>query len=165
MGENGARHLGIYLNDHLAGSMTAIELVGRAAKQYKGTQLGDFFARIGAEIEQDRDTLKAVMAANGVQQQRYKLAAAWVAEKGARLKFNGAMVRRSPLTPLVELETLAVGIRGKEQLWRLLRESAPDEASGSRFGELIERAQRQHEAVERRRVEEGKRAISAARAA
>ena len=119
MAENGTRHLAIYLNDHLAGSTTAIELVRRAVEQYEGTPLGDFFAAIGAEIEQDRDTLKAVMAANGVEQQRYKLAAAWAAEKAARLKFNGALLRRSPLTPLVELETLAVGIHGKESLWRV----------------------------------------------
>ena len=165
MGENGARHLGIYLNDHLAGSKTAIELVGRAVKQYKGTQLGDFFARIGAEIEQDRDTLKAVMAANGVQVQRYKLAGAWAAEKAARLKFNGALLRRSPLTPLVELETLVVGIHGKEGLWRALRENAADVAAAARFDELIDRARRQHDDVDRQRIEAGKRAVSPARAA
>jgi hypothetical protein len=164
MADDGARFLGIYLNDHLAGSTTAIEMVRRAAEQYDGTQLGAFFAAIGAEIEADRDTLKAVMAANGVEVQRYKLAAAWVAEKGARLKFNGALVRRSPLTPLVELETLAAGIHGKESLWRLLRAGAADEASAARFDELIERARSQREAVERHRAEAGPRALSPARA-
>ena len=64
------RHLAIYLNDHLAGSTTAIELVRRAVGQYEGTPLGEFFAELGAEIEQDRDALKAVMAANGVEPQR-----------------------------------------------------------------------------------------------
>jgi hypothetical protein len=165
MAENGARHLAIYLNDHLAGSTTATELVRRAVDQYKGTPLGDFFAEIGAEIQQDRETLKAVMAANGVEVQRYKLAGAWVAEKAARLKFNGALVRRSQLTPLVELETLALGIHGKESLWRLLRANAPDDAAAARFDELIERARRQHDDVERHRIETGKRALSPARAA
>ena len=165
MEANGTRHLGIYLNDHLAGSMTAIEMVRRASEQYKGTPLGDFFAAIGAEIEQDRDTLKAVMAANGVEVQRYKLAAAWVAERAARLKFNGALVRRSPLTPLVELETLAIGVHGKESLWRQLRANAPDDAAGARFDELIERARSQREDIERHRVEVGRRALSPARAA
>ena len=164
MSENGARHLAIYLNDHLAGSTTAIELVRRAVGQYEGTPLGEFFAEIGAEIEQDRDALKAVMAANGVEQQRYKLAAAWAAEKAARLKFNGALLRRSPLTPLIELETLAVGIRGKEELWRMLRANPADDATATRLDELIDRAQRQHEAVERRRIEAGTRALSPARA-
>jgi hypothetical protein len=165
MADDGARFLGIYLNDHLAGSTTAIEMVRRASEQYKGTPLGDFFAAIGVEIERDRDTLKAVMAANGVEVQRYKLAAAWVAEKAARLKFNGALVRRSPLTPLVELETLAVGVHGKESLWRALRANAPDDAAGARFDELIERARSQREDIEQQRLEVGKRALSPARAA
>jgi hypothetical protein len=165
MGDSGARHLGIYLNDHLAGSMTAIELVRRAVEQYKDTELGDFFARIGAEIEQDRDTLKEVMAANGVAIRRYKLAAAWAAEKAARLKFNGALLRRSPLTPMVELETLVIGIHGKEQLLRVLRANAPDEAAAARFDELIERARKQHDDVEQHRIDAGKRALSPARAA
>jgi hypothetical protein len=163
MDENGDQ-LAIYLNDHLAGSTTAIELARRAAAQYEGTPLGDFLAEIGVEIEEDRDALKAVMDANGVGAQRYKLVAAWLAEKAARLKFNGALVRRSPLTPLVELETLAIGIHGKESLWRVLRARAADEASAARLDELIERARRQRDAVERFRTEAGARALSPARA-
>ena len=57
MTDDGRRHLAIYLNDHLAGSMTGIELVKRAARQYDGTPLGDFFAGLGAEIEEDRNAL------------------------------------------------------------------------------------------------------------
>jgi hypothetical protein len=164
MADDDRRHLAIYLNDHLAGSMTGIELVRRAARQYEGTPLGEFFAGLGAEIEQDRDTLKRLMAANGVEQRRYKLAAAWVAEKGARLKFNGALLRRSPLTPFVELETIGLGIRGKEQLWRALRANPADEATAARLDELIARAQSQYEAVEQQRVERGSQALSPARA-
>jgi len=164
MAENGAYRLGIYLNDHLAGSTTGIELVRRGIEQYKGTALGDFLAEIGAEIEEDRDELKSVMEANGIGQQRYKLVAAWVAEKAGRLKFNGALVRRSPLTPLVELETLALGVHGKEALWRLLRAKPVDEVTASRLDRLIERAQSQREAIERYRIEAGARAISPARA-
>jgi hypothetical protein len=165
MAENDGRYLAIYLNDHLAGSMTGIELVRRATGEYDGTELGAFFAEIGAEIEQDRDALKAIMASNGIEPDRLKLAAAWAAEKAGRLKFNGALLRRSPLTPLVELETLAVGIHGKELLWRALRVEAPDDATAARLDELIARAERQHEAVERQRVEQGRQALSPARGA
>jgi hypothetical protein len=163
MAEAGKPPLAIYMNDHLAGSTTATELIGRAVKQYEGTPLGAFFAEIGAEIEQDRDVLKAVMAENGIQPQRVKLAAAWVTEKAGRLKFNGALLRRSPLTPFVELEILAVGIHGKQLLWQALRANAADAATSDRLDELIVRAQRQAEAVERQRIEAGTRALSAAR--
>ena len=164
MGDDGRRHLAIYLNDHLAGSTTGIELVKRAARQYDGTPLGEFFVGIGAEIEQDRDALKELMAANAIDEDRYKMAAAWALEKAARLKFNGALLRRSPLTPFVELETLALGIRGKEELWRALRANPADDATAARLDELIARAESQQEAVERKRVEQGVQVLSPARA-
>ena len=163
MAEAEQRRLAIYMNDHLAGSTTAIELIGRAVEQYEGTPLGAFFAEIGAEIEQDRDVLKAVMAENGIRPQRVKLAAAWAAEKAGRLKFNGALLRRSPLTPFVELEILAVGIHGKQLLWQALRANPADDATAARLDELIARAERQAEAVERQRIEAGTRALSPAR--
>ena len=163
MAENGARQLAIYLNDHLAGSTTAVELLRRAVGEYEGTPLGEFLAGLRREILQDRDELKSIMAANGIEQERYKVASAWVAEKAARLKFNGAFVRRSPLTPFVELETLAIGVHGKELLWRALREVAPDDSTARRLDELIARAQRQHEDVERHRREAGTGALRAAR--
>ena len=162
MTDDGRRHLAIYLNDHLAGSMTGIELVKRAARQYDGTPLGDFFAGLGAEIEEDRNALKDFMAANAIEEDRYKIAAAWVFEKAARLKFNGALLRRSPLTPFVELETRALGIHGKERLWRALRANPADEATAARLDELIARAQSQQESVERQRVEQGAQVCSPA---
>jgi hypothetical protein len=142
--------LGIYLNDHFAGATGAIELTRRATRQYDG-ELGDFFDRIGAEIEEDRQTLEAIMSRNGVEHQRAKHLAAWLVEKLARLKFNGALVRRSPLTPFVELETLAVGIQGKLALWRALQTAPPDPATAAQVDHLIERAERQFDEVERRR--------------
>jgi hypothetical protein len=163
MAENGRSYLAIYLNDHLAGSMTGIELARRAAGQYEGTELGAFFTELVAEIEQDRDALKAIMTANGVEPQRLKLAAAWAAEKAGRLKFNGALLRRSPLTPFVELEMLALGIQGKLKLWRALRAQPVDDAAAARLDELIARAQAQHDTVELRREEAGRRALSPAR--
>jgi hypothetical protein len=163
MAEDGERHLAIYLNDHLAGSTTAVELLRRAVEEYEGTPLGEFFAALRKEILQDRDELKSIMAANGIEEESYKVAAAWLAEKVTRLKFNGALVRRSPLTPVVELETLAFGIRGKELLWRALREIAPDEATANRLDELIARAQRQQDDVERHRLEAGTGALTPAR--
>jgi hypothetical protein len=164
MADDAARYLAIYLNDHLAGSTTAIELIGRAKGEHEGTELGTFLTGLGREIEADRDTLKATMAEHGVAIQRPKLVAAWVAEKAGRLKFNGHLLRRSPLTPFVELETLAVGIHGKLLLWRALQAAGWESAAGSPLGDLIARAERQHDAVERHRREAGGSALSGARA-
>ena len=43
-----------------------------------------------------------------------------MAERLGRLKLNGALLKRSPLTRIVELEVLVIGIRGKEALWTAL---------------------------------------------
>jgi hypothetical protein len=150
------RYLGVYLNDHLAGATGAIELTGRAVRQYEGSGLGAFFSGIRTEIQEDRATLEAIMARNGISHQRHKHAAAWLAEKLGRLKFNGALLRRSPLTPFVELEALAIGIHGKLLLWRALQAQPPDPATAAQVDYLIERAERQFEAVEQHRIELGR---------
>jgi hypothetical protein len=134
-------------------------MTGRAARQYEGRELGAFFARIGAEIDDDRTTLKAIMARNGISHQRHKHAAAWLVEKLGRLKFNGALVRRSPLTPFVELETLAIGINGKLALWRALQAAPPDPETAAQVDYLIERAEQQLAEVEQRRIEAGRQAL------
>jgi hypothetical protein len=51
-----------------------------------------------------------------------KVMAAWVAEKLGRLKPNGQILGYSPLSRLIELETLALGITGKLSLWEALTE-------------------------------------------
>ena len=44
-----------------------------------------------------------------------------VAELVGHLKLNGRIFERSPLSRVVELETLVVGVRGKEALWTALQ--------------------------------------------
>jgi hypothetical protein len=152
--------MAIYLNDHLAGSVTALELIGYAARQHAGTPLGAFLTDLRQEIKQDQRVLREILLAVGGTPQRHKLAAAWLVEKAGRLKFNGQLLKRSPLTDMLELETITIGIHGKAQGWRALREAAgQDLFAGHDLGELIERAQRQHEAVEAHRREAARRAL------
>jgi hypothetical protein len=155
-----SEHTAIYLNDHLAGSVTALELLRYAARQHAGTPLGAFLSDLRQEIKQDQRVVREIMAAVGASPQRHKLAAAWLVEKASRLKDNGQMLRRSALTDMLELETLTIGIHGKAQGWRALREAAgQDFFAGHNLGELIERAERQHEAVEGHRREAARRAL------
>ena len=103
-----SKYLATYLNDHLGGSTFGVELVRRSA----------------AEIDADRKALKAIMAELGVKADRAKVAVGWAAEKMGRLKPNAQLRGYSPLSPLVELEGLLVGIQGKLSLWRALAEVA-----------------------------------------
>lgn len=153
--EQGAtgRYLAVYLNDHLAGSTVAVELSRRAAGEHAGTELGAVFGRLATEIAQDRQALRRLMEATGVRPQLAKVAAAWAGEKAGRLKLNGHLLKRSPLSPLVELETLEVGIYGKLLLWQALRERRPPGSAAIDLDELIERATRQLSEVERHRLD------------
>ena len=148
-------YLAIYLNDHFAGATGGVELARRAARENEGTDLGAFLAGLAVQIAEDRQTLRRVMAAAGVRPQVAKAGAAWLAEKAGRLKLNGQIRGQSPLSPVVELEGLAIGINGKLLLWRMLREHRPPGAAAVDLDELIARAERQLADLETHRIAAG----------
>jgi len=55
---------------------------------------------------------------------RYKVLGGWALEKAARFKPNGRLLRRSPLSDLIELEWLLLGVQGKTAGFRALRRLA-----------------------------------------
>jgi len=55
---------------------------------------------------------------------QYKQVAVWIAEKASRLKLNGHVLTRSPLSGLVEFEFLASAVRGKRSGFETLRIAA-----------------------------------------
>jgi hypothetical protein len=143
--------VGIYLNDHLAGSTAGLELFRRASRANAGTQIGAELTMLTTEVEDDRDALLAMMRALGVPRRQYKVALGWAGEKVGRLKLNGRLVRRSPLSPLVEVEALRLGVEGKALGWRVLRTMAANDPrlDIGRLDELMTRAQRQIEILDR----------------
>ena len=149
------RLLSVYLNDHLAGSVAGVELARRSQRSNEGGELGDFLAGLTREIEEDRGGLLAVMRALDVSPSRVKPRLAWVAEKAGRLKLNGRLLSYSPLSRLVELEALVLGVTGKKSLWDALAVLAPAEPrlAAFDFAALAERAQSQIDGLERCRRE------------
>jgi hypothetical protein len=140
--------LATYLNDHAAGSTAGVELARRAAGANDGSELGVVLARLVAEIEEDRSTLDSVMDAVGAGRDRAKQAAAWVGEKVGRLKPNGQLTGYSPLSRVIELEGLSLGIEAKRLLWVTLGTLADPRLASYDFDALAERAARQREELE-----------------
>lgn len=133
--------LAIYLNDHLAGATIGVELARRLRGSNEGDrEFGPALAEVCAEIEADRETLKAAMDALGVGQSKLKPLAAVLGERLGRLKLNGRLWGYSPLSRLDELEMLQIGVAGKRRLWRALEHTHADDLSGFELGELAERA-------------------------
>jgi hypothetical protein len=146
--------LGIYLNDHLAGATAGTELAHRMARSHGDGKDSGTLRRLAAEIAQDRTASLDIMTALGIKVRRYKMGAAWIGEKAGRLKFNGRLFTRSPLSDLEELEMLRLGVEGKAAGWRTLRTLADTDPhlDPAHLDELISRARRQADALEDLRV-------------
>jgi hypothetical protein len=159
-----SRHLmiGIYLNDHLAGATAGTQLARRMARSHQGREEGRELEAIAAEIGRDRAALLDIMASLGVAVRGYKAGAAWIGEKAGRLKFNGRVLGRSPLSDLEELELLRLGVEGKAAGWRMLRAQADTDAriDAERLDELIARAKTQASQLEELRVRAASRVFS-----
>lgn len=148
------RLLRIYLADHLAAAVAGLALARRSARSNASNETGLFLRRLAAEIDEDGQTLRRIVARLGFDGSRLKELAAWAGEKLGRLKLNGQVRGYSPLSRLLELEMLSVGIAGKLALWRSL-EQVPEIAhrlAGIDLEQLIQRAQRQHAEVEEHRI-------------
>ena len=148
-----SKYLATYLNDHLAGATAASELVRRAASENEGAPLGAFLSELAEELAEDRAALLELMDRLEVGVDRKKVVAGWTAEKAGRLKPNAQLRGYSPLSPLIELEGLSLGIEGKRLLWRSLQAIADEhDLPVERLAELADRARRQRDRVERQRA-------------
>lgn len=142
--------LAIYLQDHLAAATGGLELFKRAAKSQLDPQRKTALARLAGEIGEDRDTLTGLMDQLGVARPPLRVAAGWVAEKVGRLKPNGTLLRRSPLSDVIELEAMRAGVAAKMDLWLLLqRLSTTDERlQATDFERLLGRARSQYDELD-----------------
>jgi hypothetical protein len=146
--------LAIYLNDHLAGAVAGSNLAKRLAEAERDWVGGAVLPRVAKEIEEDLGQLTEIMAALEVPARQYKMWAGWAMEKVGRLKPNGRLLTRSPLSRVVELEAMRLGVEGKAAGWRTLRARAATDSrlDAARLDELIARARRQIDDLERLRV-------------
>jgi hypothetical protein len=147
--------LAIYLNDHLAGATAGLELARRAASSNRGSAYGSSLEQLATEVEQDRETLLAVMRSLEIGVDRLKVLGGWGAEKLGRLKLNGHLLSYSPLSRAVELEALLLGVQGKLALWRSLEQLKPGRGKLKEFDflALIARAEGQIERLESHRLQ------------
>ncbi|HET6579208.1 MAG TPA: hypothetical protein VFG66_12855 [Gemmatimonadales bacterium] len=153
--------LAVYLNDHLAGSVAALELIESLTAHEHGRPLEQTLLGLHRDISQDQETLRELLARLEADESTLKRAAAWLTEKAARVKLALAAREHPALARLEGLESLALGIQGKAGLWRALAEVARDEPrlAGREYGLLETRAIAQHALVERARVAAAREAL------
>jgi hypothetical protein len=147
-GENSRRFLEIYLRDHHAGSTAGLSLVRRCRQSNRGTTWDAMLAPVEDEIAEDRETLESMMRGLAIEPSPIKSALGALGEVASRLKSNGRLFGYSPLSRMIELETLAAGIETKRNLWRALRHVDDGEVLDvSVLDALIERAESQRKRV------------------
>ncbi|MFD3762594.1 hypothetical protein [Streptomyces sp. NPDC058622] len=79
-----------------------------------------------------------------------KAAVGWLAEKAGRFKPNGHLLSRSPLSDVLEAESMLLGVLGKTACWRTLRVLAEtdERLAADQLDALLERAEQQSATLE-----------------
>jgi hypothetical protein len=125
-----------------------LQLARRAAGSNQGTPYGSELEALADEIEEDIGSLERLMDALGVGPDKRKDGAAWIGEKLGRLKRNGTWLAYSPLSRLVELEGLVVGVTGKLALWEAVASVGDGVPAEIDLEELAARARDQRTRLE-----------------
>ena len=145
------RLLRIYMTDQLALGVLWREVARRAHKAARdGTPEADALGRVATGIAEDVSLFEDMMRRLGFSTRNPKPLLAIVAERLGRLKPNGHVFSRSPLSRFEELDFLVMGIDGKVVLWENLRDGAELEGRlpDINFDGLIARARTQRAELE-----------------
>ncbi|MEP6698447.1 MAG: hypothetical protein ABJB09_01830 [Verrucomicrobiota bacterium] len=148
-------NLSSYLNDHLAGSVAALELLNGLIETYNGQPLGQFFQGLRHEIAEDKGVLQKLIDDLGEQESVARKAAAWLGERLSRAKIRLSGDGEDDAGLLQALEALFLGVTGKQSLWRALGVACATNPHLRRlnYAELEERAVEQCERIEAKRLQ------------
>jgi hypothetical protein len=155
------KHLGTYLNDHLAGSVAALELIEYVAKKFPDSNLEEFFVELHADVSADQEVLRDLLNTFGEKESTVRKAGAWLAEKLGRVKLGISENEVAGAGVLEALEAMVLGITGKGLLWRALSAASQTtpQLAGPDYAELEQRAVAQRNRVEEKRIAAARKAF------
>ena len=136
-----ASSLEIYLQNHEAAAQAGSALFRRTAANQRSREYGDQLQALAAEVEEDHRRLRAIMSQVGVSPNVAFGLTLRLGERLGRLKPNGRLVHRAPLSDLIEIEGLLDAVSAKRAGWQALTtvESTPGMDPGE-IDELLARA-------------------------
>jgi hypothetical protein len=152
-------NLSTYLNDHLAGSIAALELLEHLAVSTDDDGHEAFVCDLREAIRADQDVLRRLLAELSLPESTTRKVGAWFMEKAGELKLKVDGPTDAGLGRLEALEGLLLGITGKRALWLALGASI-EPIPGFDFPALARRAEEQIAAVDERRIRTAKSAFS-----
>lgn len=134
--------LGGYLQNHWAAATAGVALFRRVGRTHSDAAIADEVSAMAGEIAEDRESLRSIMESVGVRPSTIGAYGARLAQEVGRLKPNGRLVRRSPLTDVLEPEALRAAVGAKSSGWQLLRAVAESDQrlDADLLDELLRRA-------------------------
>lgn len=120
--------LHVHLQNHWTAATGGIDFADRVAGSHRGTAIGADLERVRTEVHEDRETLREIMEAAGTRPGVVIPFAARVAERVGRLKPNGHLIQRSPVSDVMELEVFRGAVTIKLAGWETLAVLAEHDA-------------------------------------
>ncbi|GAB2549239.1 NAD-dependent epimerase/dehydratase family protein [Leucobacter ruminantium] len=156
--------LGLYLSDHLTGATAGADRIERMSEVYVDAPVYARLSELAEEIRLERAFLQRLMQDLGLRRRPYRQAVSWAGEHLGRLKSNGRLFSRSPMTLVLEAELMRSAVMGKLGVWQTLEEHADELGlDAGVFADLAERSREQagvldevHEYARARAFREGR---------
>jgi hypothetical protein len=144
-----------YLNDHVAGSVAALELFDHLIQLQRGSAREQELLAIRQEVAEDQNVLLGLLERVGGKESGVRNALAWITEKFGRLKLHLDDPGDDQFRIFEALEALALGIQGKAALWRALGSASSrlPEVRTVDYRALEDRARNQFSRVDRIRLQ------------
>lgn len=118
--------LNLYISDHLTGATAGEARIYRMAQDFVDTPVFAKLSEIAEQIRAERTLLKNIIHDLGLKQKPYRQAVSWVGERVGRLKLNGKILERSPMTMVLEAELMRSAVMGKLGGWQTLQDHAAE---------------------------------------
>ena len=115
----------LYLQNHEGAATGGAQLFRRVADSQRDRPWGPQVVQLSREVAQDLGTLRRLMKDLEVPRNLPLGLAMQAGELVGRLKPNGRILRRSPLSDLVEVEGLYLAVKAKAAGWQALLAANP----------------------------------------
>ena len=141
--------LGLYLSDHLTGATAGAERIERMAADFVDTPVFAALSELAAEIRGEHLYVQHLIGELGLRRRPIAEAVSWVGERVGRLKANGSLLKRSPMTLVLEAELMRSAVIGKLGMWQTLDDNAEGLGlDAEQFREFAQKAEHQREVLD-----------------
>jgi len=146
----GNESLATYLNDHLSGSVLALELLEHLQSLPPDGELHGLLGKLENDIKADRVVLETIMKGLKVKPSTPRKMVAWLTEKALQVKLWSDARQDAAIRLLEAMEGITLGIEGKRLLWMALSEvkDVYPVLQSFNFEQLAMRAVTQRQSVE-----------------